>query len=239
LGLIRGQKPREFATYGAELGTARRWHRYSVPGYRGNLISDIDPAATGARIEQLLSKVAKNPFARLLTSTFADATAEHDPGFALLRYWAVLEMVADRKVPRSTLALMLPDGTPIFNEKGEPETTRSKVGRVYKYVVDGGAYDQFGLVHLPRDVSIPGTVRDGVSCCYVADRSVCISLWDIVRAVYAIRNAIAHEGFFDTASALRGKTGERLAAILVMEGPISPYDYVKSQAELALWKEVE
>lgn len=90
LGLDRGQKPREFACFAAELDTVNMWYLFLQPWYKGNLVSDFNPVSTANLIELHLPKLQTQPFVRLLLKTFSDATAEDDQGFALLRFWSVL-----------------------------------------------------------------------------------------------------------------------------------------------------
>ena len=65
------------------------------------------------------------------------------------------------------------------------------------------------------------------------------TLWDMVRATYAIRNAIAHEGQFDPLKVQAGDRYQQLAARLVMQGhPPDPLHFIKMQAQIAIWREV-
>ena len=68
--------------------------------------------------------------------------------------------------------------------------------------------------------------------------TVLISLWDMVRAGYAVRNAIAHEGQFDLNKAASGAIYEQLAARLVKSGQVDPRIFIKSQAHLSLMREL-
>jgi hypothetical protein len=79
-----------------EYGSNQRWHLYEMPGYKGNLISDFNPVSTANQIERLLPRLQVDSFARLLMKTYAEATAEGDYGFSLLRYWSILELVGDK-----------------------------------------------------------------------------------------------------------------------------------------------
>ena len=235
LGLERGQMPQEFAAFVLQYGSPAYLRSFQMPGYRGNLVSDFNPASTANAIERLLPKLDANPFLRLLAKTFADATAETYHGFALLRYWSVLELVADKCVATGQ-CIRAPDGSVILNAKANPETTDSKPGRVYSYILANGAfltqgsYDDNGT---RRSYMIGG---DSTHPGYNANTEL-ISLWDMVRAAYAIRNSIAHEGQFDLLTAAKGNAYEQLAARLVTSGYADPISFLKQQAQIAFWRE--
>lgn len=235
LGLERGQMPREFAALVLQHGSPAYLRSFQMPGYRGNLISDFNPVSTANTIERLLPKLDTNPFLSLLANTYADATAETNHGFALLRYWSVLELLADKYVPIAT-QVRAPDGSAILNAKGNPESTNSKHGRVYTHILGNsafltqGSYDDNGTQKrfiIGGDSTTPG---------YTADTEL-VPLWDIVRAGYAIRNSIAHEGQFDIATAATGDPYQQLAAKLVTSRYADPAGFLKQQAQIAFWRE--
>ena len=237
LGLDRGQMPREFACLAFEYGTNHRWHLYQMPGYRGNLISDFNPVSTANRIEQLLPKLQADPFARLLTKTYADATAEEEYGFALLRYWSVMELLADKHIAKDGSPLTHPNGSQILNAKGKPETTNSKHGRVYAYILANGVYKSHGTYMengKKKNYIIGG---DSTHPGYTPTTEL-LSLWELVRAVYAIRNAVAHEGQFDLDKATTGDVYQNLAVRLKNSGHPDPMNFINQQAQIALWREV-
>ena len=93
----------------------------------------------------MLPRLEANPFSRLIVSTYSDATSEHEYGFALLRFWSVLELVAERKIAAG-MPVLHPDGTAILNAKGNPETTNSKHGKVYAYILANRAFEEFWLL---------------------------------------------------------------------------------------------
>jgi hypothetical protein len=236
LGLDRGQKPSEFFCMAAELGTMQRWHLYQVPGYKGNLVSAFNPASTANLIERLVPKLLKDPFLHLLVKTYSDATAEENSGFALLRYWAVLELLGDHYMPEGT-PIHNPDGSPIFGTNGRRKTTKAKEGRVYQYILNAGAYVQSISVNLDgtnkqymigADASHPG---------YTPSTEL-ISLWDMVRAAYAIRNSVAHTGQFDADRPIPGDVNQELAARLVRAGHLDPGSFVQGQASTCMMREL-
>lgn len=235
LGLERGQMPREFAALVLQYGSPAYLRAFQLPGYRGNLVSDFNPVSTANAIDRLLPKLEANPFLRLLAKTFADATAETDPGFALLRYWSVLELLADKYVANGQ-CIRTPEGSLILTADGNPETTNGTRGRVYFHILMNGAfvtqgsYDDNGT---QRSFMIGG---DSTHPGYNASTEL-ISLWEMVRAAYAIRNSIAHEGHFDLFSAAAGSANEQLAVRLVTSRYADPISFLKQQAQIAFWRE--
>jgi len=237
LGLDRGQMPREFACVASEYESNRRWHLYQMPGYRGNLLSDFNPVSTANRIEQTLPKLQADSFARLLLKTYADATAELDYGFSLLRYWSVLELVADKSIAKDRTPLAHPDGAPILNRKGKPETTNSKHGRVYAHILANDAFKSHGTYTENGSQKSYMVGRDSSDPAYTPTTEL-ITLWDLIRAVYAIRNLVAHEGQFDLDKAMTGDAYQQLAARLKKLSNPDPLRFIKQQAQQVIWREV-
>lgn len=236
LGIERGQKPRAFAYVATQYNTSQWWHRFDFPGYRGNLLSDFNPVNTANQIERLMPRLDANPFSRLIVGTYGDATAEQEYGFGLLRFWSVLELVAERKIAAG-MPVVHPDGTAILNAKGNPETTNSKHGKVYAYILANGAFEESGS-YTEAGVQKSYHVGDAKNPNVTAATEV-FPLWDMVRATYAIRNAIAHEGQFDIVKAQAGDVYQQLAARLRAHGqPPDPLRFIKMQAQLAVWREV-
>lgn len=63
------------------------------------------------------------------------------------------------------------------------------------------------------------------------------TIWDMVMTVYAVRNAIVHEGRFDRHSAQNSANGyEQLAAKLTPPGDLG--HWIKDQAKAAVWREI-
>ena len=235
LGIGRGQKPRAFGYVASQYETSTWWHYFDFPGYRGNYLADFDPASTANLIEHLLPRLESNPFSRLILSTYGDATAEQEFGFALLRYWSVLELISERKV-NSRLPIFHPDGTQILNSKGNAEMSNSKHGKVYSYLLGAGAFEEFGSYsegEVQKQFHIGSHSNPNVS-----PETEVFSLWQMVRAAYAIRNAIAHEGRFDSAKAEAGDEHQRLAARL-LNAPSGPdiLRFIRNQAHLAVLRE--
>lgn len=232
LGVERGQIPREFACFAQEHGTPKYWHSFEMPGYRGNLVSDFNPTQIANAIETKLPKLETNPFTRLLVRSYAEATGEQDSGFQMLRYWTVLELVADRSVKRKT-PILNHDGSSILKQDGKPQTTNSQQGRVYQYIL---LNKSFAGIYTKNDggKNVTTIIGDTSASNYQPGMQV-ISLWEMVQAAYAVRCAVAHEGYFDVSR--RKSSGEILASNLLTKGHPDLLDFIKSQAQMAIWRE--
>ena len=194
LGLDRGQKPREFFRMAVDMRSGQRFYAFQSPWYRGNLVSDFNPVSTANFIDAVVPNLETNPFLRLLLRSYAEATAELDWGIALLRFWTVLELLADSTIQKG-LKIKHPNGDRILNEKGSPRTTKGKSELVYQFILANEHYVYSGSSNIDGRVQtyLIGADRSHPDC---RDDTVTITLWDMVRAVYAIRNTVAHEGTF-------------------------------------------
>lgn len=233
LCLERGSMPEGFASFALQYESAMRWHEFRPPWYQGNLLQGFDVATTADAVDRMLPKLQTMPFVRLLVSTFSDGLREADHGFKLLRFWSVLELVADQAIPLSTTGIHHPDGTPILKANGKPVTLGEKVARVYAYILASGAYQHSGSYHdqgLERRFIVGG---DPSHPSYAPGIEL-ITLWDVVRATYAIRNAIAHTGQFDDSANYLPGSNEALAKRFKKITALDPMHFAKLQAEMAI-----
>jgi hypothetical protein len=237
LGLHRGQKPREFFCAAREYEGPQYWFRFFVPGYAGNLVSDFNPVSTANLIETVTPKLDRNPFLRLLVRSYADATAESDIGIALLRAWTVLELLADRAITKGRPILQL-DGTPILNARGNPKDTNAKEARVYELIrLSGSGFPMHSVAMIAGLEQRFLVGADQTHAGYTPGTRI-VPLWDMVRAAYAIRNRVAHEGFFSEDAIDPSDPDEVLAADLIKNTPLDPRRWVKDQAESAVSREL-
>lgn len=237
LGFERGQKPREFFCMALEFEGPHRWHLFSFPGYRGNLVSDFNPVATANLIETVTPKLQSNPFLRLLVRSYAEATAEEDLGIALLRAWTVLELLADREIPEGLQITRL-DGTPILRPNGKPRDTGAKEARVYEFIKRSGAgfpssmsWDVLGT---PHHMLLGGNAQNP----NYTPTTRLLDLWELVRATYSIRNCVAHQGDFSVEAIDQANPDQVLAADLIKTTPLDPRRWVQDQAALAVAREL-
>ncbi len=242
MSLDRGQKPHDFACLVYDLSSSQRWIKYKWPYYKGFLNPDFDPSSTANLIDRHATKLQNNPFLQLLIKTYADATAENNRGFALLRFWSVLELLADKYVQKG-IELKNPDGTSLPNKKGKSETTCSKVGRVFHYVSSlfKGSTQLYNGDYLTEgECKKPYLVGPFSSHLYpeftqLPDQ---FSHWDMIKAGYAVRNAIAHEGQFTLTRIPKNDPYYRLATELIKNDARDPYRFIRHIAELGLRQEL-
>lgn len=237
LGLDRGQKPREFFCLAIDPTTGKGGHLFSIPWYRGNLVSDFNPTSTGNLIETVTPKLQNDSFLRLLVRSYAEATSDGDSNIAMLRAWTVLELLADREIKTGQPISHL-DGSPILNAKNNPKDTNAKEARVYELIRRSGAGFPIQMssnvdgkekrLLLGGDKRHPG---------YTPDTRL-VNLWDIVRAAYAIRNCIAHEGYFSPEEVDAADSDKALAADLIKNTPLDPRRWVHDQAYLSVQREL-
>ncbi|MEI6117534.1 MAG: hypothetical protein WCP99_23590, partial [Burkholderiales bacterium] len=237
LGLDRGQKPREFFCLAIDPATGQGRQLFSIPWYRGNLVSDFNPASTGNLIESVTPKLQNNPFLRLLVRSYAEATSDDDSNIAMLRAWTILELLADREIKKGQLIFHL-DGNPILNARNNPKDTNAIEARVYEFIRRSGA-------GFPSHMSwnIDGTEMrlllggDESNPGYTPGTRL-VNLWDVVRAAYAIRNCIAHEGYFSPDIIDATDPDQALAADLIKNTPLDPRQWVHDQANLSVRREL-
>jgi hypothetical protein len=237
LGLDRGQKPREFFSLAIDPATGQGGHLFSIPWYRGNLVSDFNPSSTGNLIESVTPKLQSDPFLRLLVRSYAEATSDEDSNIAMLRAWTVLELLADREIQKNQPIFHL-DGKPILNARNNTKNTNAKEARVYELIRRSGAGFPSHMIStvdgkemrllLGGNQKHPG---------YTPDTRV-VDLWDIVRAAYAIRNCIAHEGYFSPDAVDQTDHDQLLAADLIKNTPLDPRRWVHDQAHLSVLREL-
>lgn len=236
LGRNRGQAPREFAGVAYNHSTGNSWHFFHAPWYKGNHISNFSPTAVADSIETILPKLRSNPFLKLISRSYVEAKSEDTDDIRLLRLWTILELAANRHVARNNTPLQNPDGTPILKASGMPETNESQVGRVYSYLLSIGpltsvsSYTDAAGTHTiieAGDASNPN-YKPGVQV---------YSLWEMVKAAYAIRNFVAHEGRFDPAIAAKGDQHQQLASASARTGRPTIIRFVERAAERVLLRE--
>jgi hypothetical protein len=237
LGLDRGQKPREFFCLAIDPATGQGGHLFSIPWYRGNLVSDFNPASTGNLIETVTPKLQNDPFLRLLVRSYAEATSDDDSNIAMLRAWTVLELLADREIQKGQPIFHL-DGCPILNTKNNPKDTNAKEARVYELIRSSGVGFPIQMssnvdgnekrLLLGGHEKHPGYTRG----------TRLVTLWDVVRAAYAIRNCIAHEGYFSPEAVDAADPDKALAVDLIKNTPLDPRRWVHDQAHLCVQREL-
>ena len=236
LGFARGQRPREFFCMALDLEDKSRWFQFDADTYRGNLAADANPVSTSELIEQTLPKIKAGSFIRLLLRTYSIATADDDLNVSLLRYWSVLELVAKRRV-RDNEVICDEDGDIIIDLQNKPIRTKKNCPRVYKHVI-----------YISPKSCASSEYKNGVNHTLVVGNSDVfasneqnverITYWNLVRAVYAMRNRVAHEGHFSPMEIDESNAHEARAAHLVLNTPLDPVKWLRDTAELAVMCEL-
>lgn len=214
LAYDRGQRPRSFATVMVNTTSGQKWQGFHFPGYKGNLVSDFNPASTANTLQRLLPKIENSPWVDLLLRIYADAKSESNRDYACLKFWQILEMVAKKHVLHNSIEIVKPDGAPITDAKGDSINTKNALGKVYKYLFDkegGSAFCQIG----ENEKIFFESSDDARNNPNFDQNTKVVSLWETLSALYEIRNATAHSGKFDIESASRGSERERKAAELL------------------------
>lgn len=228
LGIERSMKPSSFACFIQDIESGQFSGTYSTPRFYGNLISGFGGADTARFLEDHLETFQRDAFVRLAVSTFSDATAEDDHSFRLLRFWAVLELVADRFVRKGKE--ISHHGSKVRKSNGNAVTTDSKVGRVFSYLAQEGTRGSTGTV----------IVEDGVQKKYSLNKEtheedINLTLWDMVSACYAIRCSVAHTGQFNP-DQIKSEDQKLAAKLATYGGGLCPFKFVENQAEIVLRK---
>lgn len=237
LGLDRGHKPREFFCLAIDPTTGQGSHLFSIPWYRGNLVSDFNPTSTGNLLETVTPKLQKDSFLRLLVRSYADATSDGDSNFAMLRAWTVLELLADREIKKGKPIYQL-DGCPILKANSNPKDTNAKEARIYELIRLSGVgfpMQMCSNIDGKENRLLLGGDKNHPS--YTPDTRL-VTLWDIVYAAYAIRNRIAHEGYFSPEEVNADGSDIALAADLIKNTPLDPRRWVHDQAYLLVQREL-
>lgn len=239
LGLDRGHKPREFFCYGVCRSTGEAWHLFDAPLYRGNLLSPFNPVDSANLIERVTPKLEEDPFLRLLLRSYAESTAEKDRGIGLLRAWTVLELLADRAIPgqRNTdvaVPIAHPDGQPIYKPGGvKVQKTTAIPARVYEFVKRAGGFE---AAHVDSTTGVEKRFIVGGNSGnpnFTATTRL-IPLWDVIRATYAIRCRVAHEGHFSEEHIDPADEDEVLAIDLIRNTPVNPFAWIHERAAMAV-----
>lgn len=210
LAFDRGQVPEPFAAVAGSGPDMMMWllHR----PYTGNWLPPFGVTETGAQIERLTAAMARTPFSKLILELYVQARGETDPMFQLFRFWAVLELLAKKAVPKG-LTITDAHGQQIV-EDGKVVKTDGAAARVYKFLFDQGMGSSYGSYQngnrtysLIVEASQPAPALDG--------EGLKITMWDAVKAFYAVRNGVAHDGRFEPDEAATPGSKKALATALL------------------------
>ncbi|MBI5128105.1 MAG: hypothetical protein HZA66_01565 [Rhodopseudomonas palustris] len=184
-------------------------------------------------LQKSLPALQKSVVARLDLRLYTEAMAERTHDVQFLRHWAILEMIASRHISSTKIKIKNWDGSAILTHDGKARTTYGKSEKVYQYLFQVGV-NSYSFGWKTRDgleVHVTGTNPP------VQSPNVCnVSLWEILRAAYRIRNAVAHGGFF-TPNPQSGDWEEYLAALMFTSGPFST-NFLAHVTRAAIFREL-
>lgn len=197
---------------------------------RGNFLPPLFADAHTGRVETLFPIIQSHSFARLILELYTQAQAERDRSFRFFRQWALIEMIADRKIKSTTIPLTNLDGSQINLGSGKPLNTTRKEGKVYAYlrngelppIYQGTAGGSARILEGSKGYTSLGTNIEKV-----------VSLWAAVAAAYKIRNDVAHDGKF---TPYKEPKDDR--EILCNEFYEGSYGFLGRALEFAVWREI-
>jgi hypothetical protein len=227
LGVEQGQRPVKFAHVVFSSTTGKGTYGLSYPIYRGNVASPFSPSFLTEKMEEALSTMKSDPWIELLYELCSSAIteAEKDNDFAHFKMWSILELIADKKIPNN-IEIKGFNGKHIQDKQGQKITTKTKVGKVYQLIFESN------MLNHTFSSQIPGHEHSVIfelsSASDATPPTKSFSLWEGVSALYAIRNAVAHEGKFSLTKAEKGNSAKaKIAAELYKIKP----DILRNLAE--------
>jgi len=222
LAYMRGGVCEAFATLAFDRDQATAQIAFRAKPYRGNLLSGMLSGEDPETFEFLSKLLIDEPQIRYFVSLYTEASRELDPAFEYLRYWAILEAIAESKNFDRHEEIKDCNNEPIFDRSGKSFKCSGSRQKVYK------------LLHkINHQISNPFDERDEIT-----------GLWVAVDSWFAMRNASAHFGRFDRSSELQKnslKSYELCDRIVELQqgelyGPFLLS--LKTAAKLALAKEI-
>lgn len=233
IGLERGATAQVFAGY-VDYGLQGFIH-FQFPGYSGNLLSGLFRDDVAVRIERDLPALQRSPVIRLLYETYSNALSERDPGYKFLKFWTILETCARDNVQKG-LRISDPSGSIILNDRNQPFSTDHIAPRVYKYLFD-----------LPAINTQGSAIIGGANVQYQFEGGTAVpaqagtehySLWEVVRALYVVRNAMAHGGAYQPNLSAAPRSPEWIANRYFAQAPDVLLGQMRLYASLAIGKEI-
>lgn len=179
LTYTRGASGEIFAVVtAAKDGGAPVLHRYYKP-YRGNLLGGHLSGEDPETLEWLAGRIETDLQLAYFMQLYREARAENTVDYQYLRYWTLLEVIAESKSPAGNPALSHLNGTPV-SRNGKPLRRASAPGGLV-----------YSLLYSIKKETGAGLPRHGGN--HIANR---YTLWDYVRSWNALRTATAHFGGF-------------------------------------------
>jgi len=209
LAFDKGQRPKLFSYVAIDQKTGECNYGFQFPGYSGNLVSDFSPTSTANQIDKI-EPLLKDHWFRFLFNSYSNAINEVNIDIKYFRLWAILELIAKKEVPISDTELVDAKNKIIKYQNNDSAKTNKTFGKIYFLIFTSG-YTQSTV-----SSSIPGQeyhiVFETSDYQEVPINGEKLTLWQTLNALYAIRNATAHEGEFLVEKMKIGDWKQKLAA---------------------------
>lgn len=210
LGLKKGQRPNIFATVVIDKIGLNYLYHFQFPGYGGNLVSEFSPTATANLIDKIFPLLSSNPWLKLIIDNHAFALNEDNIDLKYFRFWAVLELIAKKEIKNDNLNLLLANKQHIVDEKRNDLKTNTAFRKVYYYIYNCNFQKFISSCQVPGlEFSYMFEMNEYEESEASTEK---ITLWEALNAIYAIRNAAAHQGKFIIEVAQKGNWKDQLAA---------------------------
>jgi hypothetical protein len=166
--------------YDSDTGTGTMFT--SRTPYRGNLLGGEISGEDPKSISLALQKVKQHPIKRYFLSIYKDAVNETNIDFSYLRYWQLLETIAESKNYNRNETLRDFDEHAIKNPRGKDVRLNNAKAIVFELIKGHGLGS--GVLSLPRgstelDTDLPE-----------------FDLWNRIKCWHSMRNAAGHFGGF-------------------------------------------
>jgi len=210
LAFDKGQRPKLFSYVVLDQKTGECNYGFNFPGYSGNLISDFSPTSTANQIDKIEPLLKQDHWFKFLFESYSNAISEVNIDIKYFRLWAILELIAKKEVSSSNIELIDAEKKAIKYQDGKAVKTDKTIGKIY-YLIYTSGYTQS-----TASSSIPGKeyyiVFEASEYQNVPEKGEKLTLWQTLNALYAIRNATAHEGEFVIEKMKKGNWRDQLAA---------------------------
>ncbi len=239
LAYEKGQRPRQFASVIINPVAEQVWQSFHFPGYRGNLISGFNPASTADLVENVSPLLAMSPWLDLLLRSYGEALSEENFNFALSKYWTLIEIIAKKRITDNNANIFLANGKPILRSDGKPEIARYALGKVYTLLFNAKMPPLHGSSSDKGMNIIFETYESADNNPNKNDKTMIFTLWDIVSALYEIRNSTIHSGTFNPVQGESGSSRQRMASRLYGSQASLFYDFVRLMAKTVVGQELQ
>lgn len=210
LAYDKGQKPNLFSYVIINEESGECSYGFNFPGYKGNLISDFSPTSTANQIDKIEPLLENDHWFKFLFESYTNAINEENSDIKYFRLWAILELIAKKEVIDNDIELKDAENNVIKYQNGDTAKTNNKFGKVYYLIYKCNFSSTTSSSHIPgRKYHIVLEMSEYKAKPEDGEK---LTLWEVLNALYAIRNSVAHEGEFIREKMEQGTWKEKLAA---------------------------